>query len=251
MRLQAHKVTGINSPQPGPVKRDSVSQHTELVALHVVKQSPTVALTELDENEKVQLVQCEAILRQQLGAVFEVGSALMTIRDGRLYRATHASFEAYCRERLCISRSYAWRVLGATERFKLLPASSNGPKPTNESQIRPFLAIEPKDFPKAWEAAVKAADNGRVTQSIAREVVREISGTSRSATRSRAKRLGIPEKLPLGQVLSQLLQARRHVEHHEAEEALAALDAIERLLFRSNGSELDGGLPPQTATKTD
>lgn len=68
-----------------------------------------VPLSEKDQN---QLERCEDIIGRGLGRFFEVGSALLKIREKRLYRGTHPNFEVYCRERWGIGRSYAWRLMG-------------------------------------------------------------------------------------------------------------------------------------------
>ena len=54
-------------------------------------------------------------------AVFvEVGKALAKIRDGRLYRETHATFEAYCAERWGWSRVRAHQLIESSEVAKML-----------------------------------------------------------------------------------------------------------------------------------
>ena len=42
----------------------------------------------------------------------ERGQALRNIHDWRLYRETHATFEAYCRDRWNIGRAYAYKLIG-------------------------------------------------------------------------------------------------------------------------------------------
>src|ERR1041385_8717819 len=85
----------------------------------------------LSETEKQDFDKCEEILRIGLATFFEVGSALITIRQEKWYRATHATFEKYCQERWGIGRSYACRIIGAAERVKLLASGEHIPKPTN------------------------------------------------------------------------------------------------------------------------
>ena len=46
-----------------------------------------------------RLAECEAVIERGQQTFIEVGQALMEIRDSRLYRETHATFEAYCNER--------------------------------------------------------------------------------------------------------------------------------------------------------
>lgn len=50
-------------------------------------------------EEDVLLAECEAILARDLQTFWNVGSALDTVRIGKLYRATHLSFVEYCRAR--------------------------------------------------------------------------------------------------------------------------------------------------------
>src|SRR5579859_2061468 len=128
-------------------------------------------LTPLEQSE---LARCEGILSRGLKTFFEVGAALLTIRESGLYRCQYHNFEAYCRERWGMGRSYAWRLIGAAERLKLLPNQGEIPWPSNEFQIRPFLRLEPEAFPKAWEQAVARAKNGVVTAALLRGVVAEI-----------------------------------------------------------------------------
>src|SRR5215831_14066397 len=68
-------------------------QGTELVAPH-----PVELVAPLSDSETKELNRCEEVLRLGLGTFFEVGNALLTIRDLRLYRQTHPNFESYCHE---------------------------------------------------------------------------------------------------------------------------------------------------------
>jgi hypothetical protein len=168
-----------------------------------------------------------------MGVFFDVGRALLTIREGRLYRASHSSFEAYCHDRWGFGRSYASRVIGAAERLNLLPANCGVRRPTNEFQIRPFLKLEPKAFPKAWQEATKRADNGKLTPDLVQAVIREISGGQEETdpTGSCSRSVSRRSIVPLGQILALLTQARRGIQQHDTDLALATLDTIEDLLF--------------------
>ena len=102
----------------------------------------------LTKAEKDLFQKCEVTLRKGLKSFIEVGTALLTIRANKLYRIEFETFEDYCRQKWDISRSYAYRVIGASERLQLLPANTNLPMPTNEFQIRPLLKLDPTEFPK-------------------------------------------------------------------------------------------------------
>src|SRR5208337_1867842 len=66
-------------------------------------------------------------------------------------------------------RSYANKLIGSAERIQLLPEGL--PKPANEFQIRPFLKLEPEEFPKKWQTILDAAGAGKVTSRIVEETL--------------------------------------------------------------------------------
>jgi len=108
----------------------------------------------LSKREAAELHECEAVIERGLATFLEVGNALLRIRDNRLYRLTHRSFQQYCLDRWSIGRIYAWRLIGAAERINLLPDSVDIPRPSNEFQVRPFLKLAPEQFPTAWKRAL-------------------------------------------------------------------------------------------------
>lgn len=57
------------------------------------KSGMTTALTKPESKE---LAECESVINKGLNSFFEVGEALFTIRDKKLYRKDHADFQAYC-----------------------------------------------------------------------------------------------------------------------------------------------------------
>lgn len=72
-------------------------------------------------DDSVRLVELEGVIERGLTTFVEVGAALMEIRDSRLYRETHGTFEAYCRERWGWDRTYAHRTIQAAEVSRMLP----------------------------------------------------------------------------------------------------------------------------------
>lgn len=80
---------------------------------------------------------------------YEVGDALQAIRDQRLYRATHGTFEDYCQQRWQMPRRYANRlILAANVMDNLGPV---GPKSDSESQVRPLTALPADQQVEAWQ----------------------------------------------------------------------------------------------------
>jgi hypothetical protein len=65
--------------------------------------------------ETEHLRELEDIVQRSLGAYVEVGSSLARIREARLYRDSHPTFEAYLRERWGITASRDPRLAGAAD----------------------------------------------------------------------------------------------------------------------------------------
>ncbi|WP_043582598.1 hypothetical protein [Geminisphaera colitermitum] len=71
---------------------------------------PAKPSTELTREEHDQLTRCEANIERGLTSI---GAALKTIRDKRLYRETHHSFDVYCHERWHKSKTWATYQIAA------------------------------------------------------------------------------------------------------------------------------------------
>ncbi len=187
----------------------------------------------LTTHEERKLTECEHILSIGLATFFEVGAALLTIRDAQLYRGGYRTFEAYCNERWGIGRTHAWRLIGAATRLKLLPPGEGTPRPTNEYQMRPFLRLEPEAFPRVWEQALARAENGRVTSNLVQRIIAEVlpNRPKCGKTPKRREPTSPWQRPSAGQMLVLLEEARRRIQSAETEQALAALDRIELLVF--------------------
>jgi hypothetical protein len=57
----------------------------------------------LTGSEAAALAECEEAIEAGLRSFVVVGDRLYRIREERLYRATHGTFEAYCRDRWTLS----------------------------------------------------------------------------------------------------------------------------------------------------
>ena len=55
-------------------------------------------------------------------AFYEAGKSLKELRDKRLYRSTHRTFEEYCRERFGYNRSRSYQFIDAALEETLLQA---------------------------------------------------------------------------------------------------------------------------------
>lgn len=72
--------------------------------------------TKLTKAEAEVLASAELVIKQGMSSFLDVGDALAQIREDRLYRATHRTFEAYCIDRFGVSSSRARQLILAAGR---------------------------------------------------------------------------------------------------------------------------------------
>jgi hypothetical protein len=157
--------------QPAPPQEE---KNLETVSTEIVE------FEELAEDEQRERLHLE---RKVERAFYEAGKALQELRDRRLYRSTHKTFEDYCRDRFGHSRQKSNYLIAAADVFENLTTnccqkSPNGDLttpnlpilPTNESQIRPLTKLEPQEQREVWQKAVSEAGNkvpsGRIIKGI-------------------------------------------------------------------------------------
>lgn len=127
--------------------------------------------TTLTVSEQQDLKEREARLEKNLNAAYE---DLAAIRDKQLYIGTHATFEAYCRERWNISKSRAYQLLEAADIKKNVHnCGQELPKLTRESHARE-LGKAPRE--KQAEAWAEANKDGKPTAVKVEAAVKKVSG---------------------------------------------------------------------------
>lgn len=137
--------------------------------------------TELSYEEADELQRCEQIVARGLKTFFEVGVALMRVRDLRLYRVEYRTFEDYCQNRWDMGRQYVNRIIAASQvRENLVPIGTKFPE--NEAQARPLTKLrDPEQQREAWRAVLERAEqDGRLNAQIVEEVVRQMLPSGRS-----------------------------------------------------------------------
>lgn len=155
----------------------------------------------LSAEEMTQLADYEAQIQTGLRAFYRVGTALIAIRDARLYRADHRTFEAYCAEKWGLSLNYADRQMAAMQVVINLQQSQNVPigtlLPANEAQARPLASLPPAEQVRAWETAVTTAPESGITAQHVQGVVDTIKAEANPTplfdfAPDRAQELSIP-----------------------------------------------------------
>lgn len=126
-----------------------------------------------------RLTELEAVIERGLQTFVDVGTALMEIRDSRLYRESHGTFEEYCRERWGFTDRRARMMIAAAEVAGNLQTGTIVPVlPTTESQARPLTSLPADTQREVWQRAVETAPNGKITARHVEQTVVEYKQTA-------------------------------------------------------------------------
>src|ERR1700682_256967 len=126
-------------------------------------------LEALSPSESKTLKHCESDLENFRTSYYRAGEALRTIRDQRLYRETHPSFEAYLAEKWNMSRPWAYQLIDAANVRRNLSAVTDTSS-SNEFQLRVLTNLDPEDQVQVYTKAKATAPEGRVTATHLQEV---------------------------------------------------------------------------------
>jgi hypothetical protein len=133
-----------------------------------------IAIRPLSPRETALLNECEETIAAGLTTFIEVGGALLTINEGRLYRRDFATFDEYCTARWQIGRAYAYRLMDAV-RALLTIGDTDLPLPTNEAQARELARVPEHLRTEVWQRAHELTD-GQPTAAVVRTVALETAG---------------------------------------------------------------------------
>lgn len=136
----------------------------------------------LSQHEKLERQALEREIFDNLKSFVKVGTALMRIREKRLYRGSHDTFEQYCEQVFDLGRRQADRDIAAAEFVERIRPTGLI-LPTHESQIRDVLTLPPDQQVEVWQEVVTNYE--KPTAKVVKEVVqklktpRDSSGSSR------------------------------------------------------------------------
>ena len=125
--------------------------------------------------EVASLAECEQVIERGLATFVEVGQALMRIRDGKLYRREHPTFEAYCEHRWGFTRQRANQLIAGAEVVRAVTTAvvneAAPPPPVAERQARELAPLldQPEELVEVWQGAVERT-GGMPTAEKVREV---------------------------------------------------------------------------------
>lgn len=145
------------------------------MALTLVEEGQLVM--DLTAEEQTELALCESVIERGRKAFLEVGGALMTIQEKRLYRATHTTFEDYLREKWEISRTHAYDMIAA---FGIVEnvrhAGHSEVLPENPRQALALRGVAPEEQGEVMAKAVSTAPEGGVTAAHIQKVADQHTG---------------------------------------------------------------------------
>ena len=138
---------------------------------------PSAVASDVPETDKQYLAEREKIVSLGIKATIATAKALFEIHsfgDGRLWKADHPTFEAYCRARWDLKKSQAYRLvecgkfIAGLEKCGQDEDSRFGEKlPKNEAQVRPLLSLPEEYRLECWNGILVGTDPAALT---AREV---------------------------------------------------------------------------------
>lgn len=152
---------------PVPAPSGTIASQVDALDVSAIPElhAPVADGEQLTRKEQQYLARCEAALVAAGKAFVAAGKALSSIREGRLYRGTHSSFEQYVEEVWDISRATANRWIDAWPLGKALPKA-------NERQVRPLIPMSRTFGEDAAITVYKAVDDaGKVTADVMAGVV--------------------------------------------------------------------------------
>lgn len=123
----------------------------------------------LTSIEKDNLVEYEDIIQKNFATFYEVGFALMQIKENKLYRESYPTFEAYCHEKWGFERNYANKLIRASSVVENL--GTMVPIPASERTIRALTRLPAERQKEVYEKALETAPEGKVTAKHVEETV--------------------------------------------------------------------------------
>lgn len=186
-RKKATSAASNNSKPSASSAEDTFDPENPASATITVTAAEVEELSEAEERDRLHLE------RRVERAFFEAGKALAELRDRRLYRSTHSTFEEYCKDRFGFERRHPYRLIEAAGVVDNLikmcpnwtqnqieddPATVRSDQlqilPTSEGQVRPMTKLEPQQQQEVWQQAVELAGGKVPTGKIVKDVVQRI-----------------------------------------------------------------------------
>ncbi len=173
-KVEAFKEIATNEDEEPTNSTNTISITPEMEVVEEAKSvvtienlTVTVEINELTEDEEQERHRLESKVEK---AFYEAGIALRQLRDGRLYRSTHKTFEEYCRDRFGFTRMAAHLKIAAATIWENLYTNGIQTLPSSERQVRELTTLKAEQQTVVWQQAVEEADgkvpSGRIVKGI-------------------------------------------------------------------------------------
>lgn len=206
--------------------------------------APEGAETPLNAKEEKQLRRCEETIESGLKSFFEVGDAIRTINEERLYRGQeYSSFDVYCSERWSMSGSHARRLIDAADLMDKLrkefspKGESDELLPQSENHVRPLVRLkdEPEQQIKAWAKALEKSktEKKRLTGQMVDAIVDKMLGKkAQPKLQSNEAQEGSEEEENsiASDVLDRIADAKKQLDKGQTKKVAEYLAQIEQLI---------------------
>ncbi|UHD45351.1 hypothetical protein LUX29_20540 [Aureimonas altamirensis] len=116
-------------------------------------------MNKLQKHDAVRLRHCEAVIHKGLSTFQEVGEALIEIRDSKLYRESHETFEVYCRDRWDLHRRRAYQLIDHAKAMEVIVEAAGECEPAVHISERDTRAIK-ADLPAVVEDIKARVEKG-------------------------------------------------------------------------------------------
>ncbi len=130
----------------------------------------------LNELDRRYLAERELLVTEGIKSSIAAAKALCEIcnhANGKLWKATHDTFAAYCKAKWNYEKAHAYRLVSSGEVIKLLEIKNGTKKspngdwlPVSESHLRPLLKLSKYKRPDCWLGIVAKHKPAELTEKI-------------------------------------------------------------------------------------
>lgn len=156
--------------------------------------------TQLSKSEQSELARLCKVVDEGLTSFLAVGTALNQIKERRLYRQSHETFEQFVKDRWNISSSRAYQFIDAAkvsrEVSTIVEKTGLEIELNTESQLRELNQIGTEALPEVLEKIVEEckAQNKNPSATIVKDVVRKALGKDKDSIGREVKHLDLARK---------------------------------------------------------
>lgn len=111
----------------------------------------------LTSSERSELIRSEKLLQDWERWFVQAGSALRNIRDSKLYREDHETFEDYCKTRWGWTKQRAYQLIDAVEVVESFPKKLSE-SVVNEGQARALSQVPEEMRKEVFQKVIKSGD---------------------------------------------------------------------------------------------